>query len=118
MAGILRHFVIASILSLILFFILKGDVQFLQLILFLIGNMIPDLIFVPFFVLKYKTLDAGKIIKKKEWKFVCNRDEIIMFIVALSFTFLFFSYETLMFLSGVIAHIVIDLFVLEENVWW
>ncbi|MCX6821191.1 MAG: hypothetical protein NTW30_00260 [Candidatus Aenigmarchaeota archaeon] len=118
MAGILRHFFIAFILSFLLFFLLKGNVQFFQLILFLIGNMIPDLIFVPFFVLKYKTLDAEKIIKKKEWKFACRWDEIIMFIVALSFTFLFFSYETLMFLFGVITHIIIDLFVLEENVWW
>jgi hypothetical protein len=118
MAGILRHIVIALILSLVLFFLLKGNIQFFQLTLFFIGNIIPDLIFVPFFVLNYKTLDAEKIIKKREWKFVCRWDEIIMFVVALSFTFLFFSYETLMFLFGVITHIIIDLFVLEENVWW
>ena len=118
MAGILRHFVIALILSLVLFFLLKGNVQFFQLTLFLIGNIIPDLIFVPFFVLKYKTLDAEKIIKKKEWKFICNRDEIIMFIIALCLFIFFLSYETLMFLFGVITHIIIDLFVLEENVWW
>ncbi len=118
MAGILRHIVIAFISSFLLFFLLKGDVQLFQLVLFFIGNIIPDLVFVPLFLLKYKTIDAEKIIKKKEWKFVCRWDEIIMFVVALSFTFLFFSYETLMFLFGVITHIIIDLFVLEENVWW
>lgn len=118
MAGILRHIVIASILSFLLFFLLKGDVQFFQLVLFFIGNVIPDSIFVPFFVLKYKTLDAEKIIKKNGWKFVCRWDEVIMFIIALCLVLFFYSYETLMFLSGVIAHIVIDLFVLEENVWW
>jgi hypothetical protein len=118
MAGIIRHFFIAFILSLLLFFLLKGNVQLFPLVIFVIGNIVPDLVFVPFFVLKYKNLDAEKIIKKKEWKFVCNRDEIIMFIIALCLFIFFLSYETLMFLLGVISHIVVDFFVQEENVWW
>ena len=118
MAGIIRHFFIASILSVVLFLLLKGNIQFFQVVLFLIGNVIPDLIFVPFFVLKYKTLDAEKIIKKREWKFVANKDELIMFVIAVCLFSLFLTYEALMFLLGVIAHIVIDFFVLEENVWW
>ncbi len=117
MAGILRHFVIAIISALILFLFFKGNIQFFQLALFVIGNVIPDVIFAPFFVLKYKTVDAEKIIKKREWKFVCKWDEPIIFVIALCL-FFFFSYETLMFLLGVIAHIVIDFFVFEENVWW
>jgi hypothetical protein len=118
MAGIIRHFVIASILSFVLFLFFRGNIQFFPLILFFVGNIIPDLVFVPLFVLEYKTLDAEKIIKKREWKFVCRWDEIIMFVIALCLLFFFFSYETLMFLLGVIAHIIIDFFVLEENVWW
>jgi len=89
-----------------------------SLVLFFIGNIIPDLVFVPFFVLKYKTLDAEKIIKKKEWKFICNRDELTIFIITLFLTIFFFSYEMFMFFLGVITHIVTDLFVFEENVWW
>jgi hypothetical protein len=118
MAGIIRHFFIAFILSLLLFFLLKGNVQLFPLVIFVIGNIVPDLVFVPFFVLKYKNLDAEKIIKKKEWKIVCRWDEPIMLVIALFLLFFFYSYETLMFFLGVTAHIVIDLFVLEENVWW
>jgi hypothetical protein len=70
-------------------------------------------------VLKYKTIDAEKIIKKKEWKSLCDwMSEIIMLVVGLSLLFFFFSYETLMFFLGIRAHIFIDLFVFEENVWW
>ena len=118
MAGILRHFFIASILSLVLFFLLKGNVQFFQLVLFSFGNIIPDFIFVPFFVFKYKTLNAEEIVKKKEWTIVCRWDEIIMFVIALFLSFFFLSYGAFMFLFGVIAHIITDFLVLEENVWW
>jgi len=118
MAGILRHFFIAIILTVVLFLILRASIQFPQLVLFFIGNVIPDFIFAPFFILKYKTFDAEKIIKKKEWKIVSNQDEIITFIIAVCLFFLFISYDTFIFLFGVTAHIFIDFFVLEENVWW
>jgi hypothetical protein len=118
MAGILRHLVIAFILSFVLFLFFNGNIQLFQLVLFIIGNVIPDIVFAPLLVLKYRTFDAEKLIKKMEWKFVSRWDETIMFIIALSFSTFFFSYETLMFLFGVMLHIFIDLFMFEENVWW
>jgi hypothetical protein len=118
MAGILRHFFIASVLSLLLFFFLKGDIQIFQLFIFIIGNLVPDLVFIPYFVLKYKTFDPEKLIRKREWKFLCNRDEIIVLVFSVFLCVLFYSYETLIFLFGVIVHIIIDIFVNEVNVWW
>jgi hypothetical protein len=118
MAGIFRHFVIALILAVVLFLFFNDNVQLFQLVLFVIGNVIPDIIFAPLLVLKYRTFDAEKIVKKREWKIVSHWDEFIMFIIALCFYFFFISFEALMFLFGVMTHIFIDEFVFEENLWW
>ena len=118
MAGIFRHFIIACILSILIFLIFFGRVEVFPLILFILGNMIPDATFLPFIVLKYRTLNPKKIMKTKIWRIFAPCDEMVMFLMALFIFFVYPSFETSMLLIGVFVHIFIDLFMFEENIWW
>ena len=118
MAGVFRHFIIACILSMAIFVLFWGRINAFSLLFFILGNVIPDMVFIPAFVVKYKTLNAEKIVKTRAWRVLSRWDEIVMFLIATSFLFIFPSFEISMLMIGVVIHMFIDKFMIEENVWW
>jgi len=118
MAGIFRHFLIAGILSIVIFVLFWGCISAFSLLFFILGNVIPDMVFVPAFIARYKTLNAEKIVKTKAWKVLSRWDEIIMFLIAAGYLFILPSLEMSLLMIGVIIHMYIDKFMIEENVWW
>lgn len=118
MAGIFRHFIIACILSMAIFVLFWGRINAFLLMFFILGNVIPDMVFVPAFVVRYKTLNAERIIKTKAWKVLGRWDEEVMFIIAAGFLIILPSLEMSLLMIGVIIHMYIDKFMIEETVWW
>ncbi len=118
MAGIFRHFIIACILTIAIFTLFLNRLNVFSLLFFVLGNVIPDMVFIPAFVLKHKTLNAEKIIKTKAWKVLSNWDEFIMFAIATFFLLVIPSLESSMLIIGVFVHIFVDKYMIEENVWW
>ena len=118
MAGIFRHFIIACILSIAIFVLFWGRINAFSLLFFILGNVTPDMVFIPSFIVRYKTLDAEKIVKTREWKFLSRWDEIVMFFIAAGFLLILPSFEMSLLIIGVIIHMFIDKFMIEENVWW
>ena len=118
MAGIFRHFIIACILSMTVFILFWSRINAFSLLFFILGNVIPDMVFIPSFVVKYKTLNAEKITRTRAWEVLSRYDEIIMFLIAIGYLLVLPSLEIAMLLIGVVVHIYIDKFMFEENVWW
>lgn len=118
MPGIFRHFIIACILSITIFVLFQGLVSVFPLLFFILGNVIPDMVFIPAFLVKYKTLNAERIVETRAWKVLSRWDEIVMFAIAAGFLFTLPSFEMSMLMIGVVIHMYIDRFMIEENVWW
>lgn len=118
MAGIFLHFIIGCIIGFAIIFLFFNPANFFPLAFFVLGNIIPDLVFIPFLVLKYRTVDAKKILKTRLWKVLSHWDEIIFLLISIALFSLFSSFEMLMFLFGVISHILTDVLFEEENLWW
>lgn len=118
MAGIFRHFIIACILSMVIFVLFWSRINAFSLLFFILGNILPDMVFIPAFIVKYKTLNAEKIVKTRAWKVLSHWDEIVMFVIAAGYLFILPSFEMSMLMIGVIIHMFVDKFILEENVWW
>jgi len=76
------------------------------------------MVFIPSFVVKYKTLNAERIVKTRAWEVLSRWDEIVMFLIATFFLFILPSFEMSLLMVGVIIHMFIDKFMIEENVWW
>ncbi len=118
MAGIFRHFIIACILSMVIFVLFWGRISAFSSLFFILGNIIPDTVFIPAFIVKHRTLNAEKIMKTRAWKVLSRWDEEVMFVIATGFLFILPSFEMSMLMIGVIIHMFIDKFMIEENVWW
>lgn len=118
MAGIFRHFIIACILSMVIFILFWGRIDAFSLLFFILGNVIPDMVFIPSFVVKYKTLNTEKITKTRAWQVLSRWDEKVMFLIAAGYLFVLPSFEISLLVIGVIIHMFIDKFMFEENVWW
>jgi hypothetical protein len=118
MAGIFRHFIIACILSMVVFVLFYGRINAFPLLFFILGNVLPDMVFIPAFVVKHKTLNAEKIINTRAWKVLSNWDELVMFVIATCFLLIIPSLESSMLVIGVLIHVFIDKYMIEENVWW
>ncbi len=118
MAGVFRHFIIACILSMIIFVLFQGLITVFPLFFFILGNVIPDMVFIPAFLAKYKTLNAEKIVGTRAWKVLSRWDEIVMFAIAAGFLFILPSFEMSLLMIGVVIHMYIDKFMIEENIWW
>lgn len=118
MAGIFRHFIIACILSIVIFVLFWGRINAFSLLFFILGNVIPDMVFVPAFVVKHKTLNVDKIERTRAWKVLSRWDEEVMLVIAIFFLFVLPSLEMSMLTIGVIIHMYIDKFMIEENIWW
>ena len=118
MAGIFRHFIIACILSMTIFMLFWGRINAFSLLFFILGNVIPDMVFVPAFVVRYKTLNAEKIVKTRAWKVLGRWNEIVMFLIAAGYLFILPSLEMSFLMIGVVIHMYVDKFMIEENMWW
>ena len=118
MPGIFRHLIIACALSIGIFILFYDRINIFSIVFFILGNVLPDMVFIPGLVIKYKTLDAEKIVKTRVWKVLSNWDEIVMFIITTCFLFVFPSLEISMLMIGVVIHMFIDKFMFEENLWW
>jgi len=101
-----------------IFVLFYGRINAFSLLFLILGNILPDMVFIPAFVMKYKTLNAEKIVGTGAWKVLSRWDEIVMFVIAACFLFILPSFEMSLLMIGVVIHMYIDKFMIEENVWW
>jgi len=107
------------------------DPHFFMLIIpsaaFLVGNIIPDLVFVPYIVLREETVNIKKLISSESYKKTCIYSELVLFVISgfvLMYIVWFVPHSpaliwvSFMFMVGVITHIIMDLFIREKSVWW
>lgn len=117
MAGIIRHLLIGCVASLSLLFF--NLFSFKYILVFILGNIIPDLIFVPFFLLIFK-FNIKKMLKSDYWNTLSKIDETVTLIMAM-YLFILFSMLgvdcvwVIVFGCGVLLHIIVDLFIKEKG---
>jgi hypothetical protein len=63
-------------------------------------------------------LNPEKIVKTRAWKVLSLWNELVMFIISVGFLLIIPSLEFSMLVIGVLIHVFIDKYMIEENVWW
>jgi len=119
MPGIGRHIVAGCIPIFILMFYPQNFQLYLYPALaFLVGNIVPDLLFVPYVCLKEKTFTPKEMINTKTWKKLCGYDEKTMLVLSTIIMVLWFNNITFSFFLGVLTHNIMDMFIQEKTWLW